>query len=102
MLSSARAQLRLTLRRAAPLHATCTESLPLFRVWEATIRVLYNLSTTLRYKGISASGASDRVEIGAWETAHVLLRCLPTAIGYPGMLRKIGTRNMNETARRWR
>lgn len=28
---SAGAQLRLTLRRAAPLHATCTESLPLFR-----------------------------------------------------------------------
>lgn len=28
---SAAARSRLTLRRAAPLHATCTESLPLFR-----------------------------------------------------------------------
>lgn len=30
------------------------------------------------------------------------LRSLRTAFGYPGMLRKIGARNMNETARRWR
>lgn len=50
---SARAELRLTLRRAAPLHATCTESLPLFRASGGkNLNNLQSLTTKLFYKQI--------------------------------------------------
>lgn len=100
---SAGAQSRLTLRRAAPLHATCTVSLPLFR---ASGGGLYSipLSFNANYAFWSKWTLRCCIKICFhWQVvAHKTFWSLPTAFGYPGMLRKIGARNMNETARRWR
>lgn len=95
------AQSRLTLRRAAPLHATCTESLPLFRASGGDKSdAILSLTLLSPSSGIWTVRLARKMQNRVRGRASTAFRSLPTAFGYPGMLRKIGARNMNETARR--